>query len=186
MTDNGLLVVPTLRLLNVSDEGDKVTAVTPVPVRLTVCGLFVALSVMVTVPVAVPVVEGVKVTEIEHFFPAGTELPHVLVSAKFPPIVMLVIVSVELPVLVNKTFFAALVVPTTTVPKFRLVAESVTVWALAIGLTESTVNKSETYPLDRVRRNALFTSSIREDSRPESPTRPKINGTITEDLRLHK
>ena len=43
----------------------------PVPESLAVCGLLVALSVMVNVVVLDPLPEGVKVTEIEHVFPAG-------------------------------------------------------------------------------------------------------------------
>jgi hypothetical protein len=54
-------------------------AVTPVPVRLMVWGLGVALSVMVMAPVRVPVAVGVKLTLIVQFAPALTELPHVLV-----------------------------------------------------------------------------------------------------------
>ncbi len=115
----GLLVVPTVRLLNVTFAGDSVTACTPVPLRLTVCGLLLALSVMVTAPVAAPVVVGENVTEIVHFLPAFSALPHVFVSAKFPLTAMLVMVRVAEPELVRITFFAALVVFTTTLPKFR-------------------------------------------------------------------
>ena len=59
--------------------GDRVTPVRPLPVRLTVCGLLVALSVTVSVPVNVPVAVGLKVTEIVQFFPAFTVVPQVLV-----------------------------------------------------------------------------------------------------------
>jgi hypothetical protein len=53
--------------------------VTPVPVRLMVWGLGVALSVMAMAPVRVPVAAGVNVTLIVQFAPALTELPHVFV-----------------------------------------------------------------------------------------------------------
>ncbi len=59
----------------------------PVPERLTVCGLPLALSVMLTEAVRVPVAEGVKVTLIVQLAPAATELPHVLVCAKSPALV---------------------------------------------------------------------------------------------------
>ena len=49
------------------------------PVRLTVCGLPVALSVMVTEAVRLPGAVGVKVTLMVQLPPAGTELPQVLV-----------------------------------------------------------------------------------------------------------
>ncbi len=41
---------------------DNVTAELPLPLRLTFCGLFDALSVKVKVPLAEPVAVGVKVT----------------------------------------------------------------------------------------------------------------------------
>src|SRR5215471_11279542 len=54
---------------------------TPVPLRLEVCGLFEALSLTVRVPVRVPAVVGVKVTEIVQLPPAATWLPQVFVCA---------------------------------------------------------------------------------------------------------
>jgi len=56
-----LLVVPTFRLVNVSEVGamPNVTSV-PLPVKFTVCGLPVPLDVMVSVPVRVPAAVGVK------------------------------------------------------------------------------------------------------------------------------
>jgi hypothetical protein len=74
------LVVPTLWLLKV-----RLVAVTPamgalpVPVRLTVCGLPVALSVMVTEATRDPGTVGVKVTLIVQLLPAATGVPQVLV-----------------------------------------------------------------------------------------------------------
>ena len=53
----------------------------PVPVRLTVCGLPVALSVTVIVPGWLPVAVGLKVTLMEQLAPAATEAPQVLVWA---------------------------------------------------------------------------------------------------------
>ena len=68
---------------NVKLVVDKLTAgavpIVPVPLRLTECGLPVALSVIVTTPVRVPVVVGVKVTLMLQFAPAATVLPQVLV-----------------------------------------------------------------------------------------------------------
>ena len=63
--------------------GAKVTAgagaFAPVPDRLTVWGLPVALSVMVIVPGWLPVAVGVKVTVMVQLAPAATEAPQVLV-----------------------------------------------------------------------------------------------------------
>ncbi len=54
------------------------------PERLTVCGLPKALSLMVSVPVRVPVAVGVKVTVIEHTPPAARLLPQLLDWEKSP------------------------------------------------------------------------------------------------------
>ena len=51
----------------------------PVPERLTVWGLPLALSVMLTEAVRLPLAVGVKVTLIVQLAPAATELPQVLV-----------------------------------------------------------------------------------------------------------
>jgi len=80
----------------------------PVPVRLTVCGLPVALSVRVTAAVRVAVAAGVKVTLIEQLVPAATLDPQLLVWAKSPAFVpvsaRLLRVKAALPVLFNVMF----------------------------------------------------------------------------------
>ena len=65
------LFTPTTWLPNEMLEGEAVTAATPVPLRLTACGLLLPLSVTVSVPVRKPRAEGVKVTEIVQLFPAA-------------------------------------------------------------------------------------------------------------------
>ncbi len=76
------LVVPTPWLGKLRLVGEKLTPGTaPVPVRFSVWGLPLPLSVMVTVPVRVPVSLGVKVTLIRHEAPTLTEAPQVLVAA---------------------------------------------------------------------------------------------------------
>jgi hypothetical protein len=52
----------------------------PVPVKLTVCGLLLALSVIVKVPGCEPVVAGLNVTLTVQVPCAASKLPHVLVS----------------------------------------------------------------------------------------------------------
>lgn len=59
-------------------------AVTPVPMRDTVCGLFGALSVIVIVPCCVPLAVGVKATKIWQVPNAAIEVPQKLVSEKLP------------------------------------------------------------------------------------------------------
>ena len=137
VTESGLLVVPTVLLANVSLVTDKVTALTPVPLVAIACGLSLALSVMVTVPLYAPVTVGLKVIEIVHFAPAATELPQVLVCAKFALATTLVTDKAALPVLVNVTFLAALVDPMTAFPNLRLLVESEAVCACAAMLSRA-------------------------------------------------
>lgn len=66
MTTLAALVVLTTWLLNVRVDGDKPTAITPVPVNCAVCGELGASSMIVSVPVRAPSAVGVKVTEIVH------------------------------------------------------------------------------------------------------------------------
>lgn len=77
------------------------TGPTPEPLSDTVCGLFAASSVTVTDPVLVPGAVGAKVTLIAHCFPAASELPQVLVSAKSP--------LEETPTMFNAALFLSLV-----------------------------------------------------------------------------
>jgi hypothetical protein len=102
----------------------------PVPVRVTICGLPTALSVMVIAALRFPVAAGVKLTLIVQLAPAATELPQVVVSGKSPgsaPVTaMLAMLKVRLPLLVRVTDCAGAVVPTNWLPKVMVVAESST------------------------------------------------------------
>ena len=80
------------------------------PVRLTICGLPVALSVTVIVPGWLPVAVGVKVTLIVQFAPAATDVPQVLVWAYCVLAEMLVMLRAAVPPLVSVTVCAALAV----------------------------------------------------------------------------
>ena len=74
------LVVPTGWLPKPRLVGKRLTTgPVPVPERLTVCGLPLALSVMLTEAVRLPLAVGVKVTLMVQLALAATELPHVLV-----------------------------------------------------------------------------------------------------------
>jgi hypothetical protein len=106
VTDWAGLATPTDWLPKERPRGERVTsgpALMPVPERLTVCGLPLALSAMLTSAVRVPPAEGVKVTLIVQSAPAATELPQLFVSAKslalVPVTVRLVMLKVEVPVL---------------------------------------------------------------------------------------
>ena len=88
----------------------------PVPVRLTVCGLPAALSIIVIAPVLVHGAVGLNITLIVQFAVAATLAPQVFVSEKSPlfaPVMaMLEMFSVAVPLLVSVTFCAALAVVT--------------------------------------------------------------------------
>ncbi len=80
-----------------TDEGVRLTTgAVPVPDRLAVCGLPLALSVTVRVAPRVPVTVAVKVTLMVQFELAANELPQLLVWAKS---VMLVPVTAMLEIL---------------------------------------------------------------------------------------
>jgi hypothetical protein len=76
------------------------------------CGLCVALSMICTAPVRVPLAVGVNVIEIWQLPPAATEEPHVFDSAKSPLDEMEAIASAIAPVFENVTACDALVMPT--------------------------------------------------------------------------
>jgi hypothetical protein len=96
----------------------------PVPVRLRVWGVLEALSLIVTVPVRLPVAVGLKVTLMVQLPPAATELPQLSVSAKSPLTAMLVMAKLMVPALVRVEDRAALVVPTVWLVKVREVGDT--------------------------------------------------------------
>ena len=69
-------------LAKVKELGDRLTgpvADTPVPAKLTVCGLPVALSVIESFPVTLPVAVGLNVTLMVQLAPAARLVPQLLV-----------------------------------------------------------------------------------------------------------
>ena len=121
------LLVPTVTDPKLIELVESVTGALPVPLRLTVCGLFAAASVKVSVPVAAPVAAGVKVTPTVQVAPAATLLPQVLLAiVKWAVAAMLVKLSAVVSWLVRVTVLDELVLPTTTVPKLKLLADRVT------------------------------------------------------------
>ena len=121
----GELVVKTTWVANVSVAGESWTpGWVPTPVSETVCGLAAPLSVTVRVPLWVPGAVGVKVTEIVQLPLPVNPLSHVLVCAYGPLVVMELMLSD--PFALSVTTCGALVDPTATLPKFRLVGLRVT------------------------------------------------------------
>jgi len=80
-----------------------VALLTPVPVRLTVCGLLLASSFTVTVPLRVPVVVGLKLTLMVQLAPGARLFPQLLLSRKLVLAEIPLIFKVPLPVLVSVT-----------------------------------------------------------------------------------
>ena len=102
----------------------------PVPVSPTVWGLPAASSATLTDALRAAATVGVKVTEILQLELAARAAGQLLVCAKspafVPPMLMLVMVSVELPVLLSVTELAPLVVLTTWLPNATLAGASET------------------------------------------------------------
>src|SRR5580700_2474573 len=104
----------------------------PVPVRVTACGLSLALSVIVTLPVRAPFPVGLKVTRIVQALPAFKDPLQLFVCEKSPLAAMLVRLSVAFPVLESVRLFARLDVPILNVEKLRFVGERLTTGAVDV------------------------------------------------------
>ena len=125
----------------------------PVPVRVTVCGLPNALSLMEIAADRLPGAVGAKITLTVQVPPAATGPPQVFVAGKspalFPVTAILVIVRVALPLLVRVTDCVGVGVFTSWLPKVNVVAErptapdvpvpvKFTVWGLPVALSVNT------------------------------------------------
>jgi hypothetical protein len=126
-----LLCVPKLRLV-----GEKFITV-PVPVRATVCGLLVALSVTVNVPVNAPLLVGANETSMVQVAPAVKLVGQLLVWLKGAVAAMLEIVTAEVPALVSVASCEVLVVPTVWVVKVIVAGEMETELLLAMPVRET-------------------------------------------------
>lgn len=93
--------------------GTGLTAeVIPMPVMETRCGLPGAVSVMVSVPVRVPVAVGLNETVISQVAWGAIVVMQLVDRVKSPLIVMFVTVREVLPTFVNRTFVVGLMFPT--------------------------------------------------------------------------
>lgn len=102
------LTVPTVCFPKLRLDGDGVAAgARPVPVRLTVCGLPLALSVTLIDAARAPEAVGVNVTLIVQLAFVARELPQLLLCAKSPAFVpvmpMLVMLNAAVPLLLSVT-----------------------------------------------------------------------------------
>ena len=120
--------MPICRLANVRLPADSETGGIPVPERATESGLFLAVSVTVSVAVRLPRAGGVNVTVMLQLCLTPRVLglrgqfpPQAKSVAAFPPaIAMLVIVTGTVLRLLNLAILALLVWPATSLPKARL------------------------------------------------------------------
>jgi hypothetical protein len=90
----------------------------------------VALSVIVTAPVRVPVAVGVNLTLILQLDLTVTDEPHVLVRENSPRAAMILIFSAAVPVFLNVILCHGLVVPTVCEPKLKYVDDRLTTGAV--------------------------------------------------------
>ena len=106
-----------------------VTGYTPAPLRKTICGEPLALSVIVSVAAMGPAVAGVKLPTIVQAAPAARLAPHGFGNSNaeefVPETTILVIVSAALPVLVSVTCCCALGLCTCCGPNASIDAETV-------------------------------------------------------------
>ena len=109
--------LPKFRLLGESVTVAGIVVFVPIPLRLTACGLPVALLVMLTAPVRAPIAAGVNTMLIVQEAPAASvagklvgQLPPE--RAKSPPTVMLLRFRLVLPGFVSEMLWVVLVVPT--------------------------------------------------------------------------
>jgi len=127
----GGLTAPTGWLPIVRLAGERLgLGAPPVPLRLTLRGLLAPLTASVTAAVRVPVAVGWKVTVIVQLASAASELPQVLDSAKSPALLpataMLVIPEAWALELVSVSDWPGLGVPSSWVPKVRVLVERAT------------------------------------------------------------
>jgi hypothetical protein len=96
------LVVPMVCAANWSATVESVTAgAVPFPVSAIICGDPLASSVIVTLPARLPVIVGVKVTEIAQPALTASVEPQVLLAAKSPEATILAILSTACPEFVS-------------------------------------------------------------------------------------
>jgi hypothetical protein len=90
-----------------------------VPVNATLCGLLLALSAIVSVPLRVPTAVGRKATLITQDSPVGKTPPQVVERIKSPVIAMLLIASGSLPEFFKLMLWAELAVSINCTPKLN-------------------------------------------------------------------
>lgn len=122
------VAVPTVSLPKLSVPGARLMIV-PEPVKGAVCGLPVALSLILRLPFTTPLATGENETEMVQLAPAASVPAQVWVCENPEVGTMLESVRDAVPVFVTVMTWAALLVPLSCVPNVRLVGDSVTAGA---------------------------------------------------------
>lgn len=118
------LVVPTVTVPKFSLAGEIESSGRPVPERAKTCGVFTALSAIVSAPDIDPVIEGVKLTETVQVLLGSIVCPaQVSVSSKSPLTLTELMLRLKLPEFVKVTVLDALDWPTTVLANFKLEGE---------------------------------------------------------------
>jgi len=143
------LVVFTTRLPNTTFAEDRLApgtgVFTPVPLRVACCGLPLASSLTLRVPLRAPTALGVKVTVSVQLPPAAKLLGQLLWLVKSPLLDTALIFSAEPPLLVSVTVCEA-VFPRVTLPNERLVGLRLA-WAAPTPMPDRETSMGETGPL---------------------------------------
>ena len=100
---------------------------TPIPLSVTLCGLLMALSAIVSVPLADPASTGANTILIVQELPAAKLLPQLLVWVKLPLTVTSDIAADVVPEFVKVTVCAPLEDCTSSLPKVKLLEDKVKV-----------------------------------------------------------
>jgi hypothetical protein len=123
----GVLGLPTVCAVQKKLLGETANPLIPVPLRLTVCGLLLALSLTNRIPVCAPQLRGVKLTQIVQLAPAASELPQVLVwENRGLEIAMPDMVTAVVSLLLSVKGTGALLLPTNWGEKMYKYGETVT------------------------------------------------------------
>jgi hypothetical protein len=110
----------------------------PVPVRLTVCGFPIPLSLIVSVPVLTPLATGSKKTPIAHLEPDERLLPHELIWPKSEGLVVTpVMISGTVPVFMSVTVCGKPLVPTYWFGNVMLEGETLTMGVKALPVSNT-------------------------------------------------
>jgi hypothetical protein len=147
-----VLLVPTTTFPNATELGTtEIWGSTPVPLRLLVVGEFVALLLAETLPVMLPAVVGENATVSDALCPAvsvmGVTIPDAVKPA--PVTVTWEMVTLLFPALAKVIVFELLVVPTSTLPKLKLVVLAVSWSVCAVPLPDKAIVAGELLALLR-------------------------------------